>query len=432
MTNRFFDVEDYPREIPRRVYASYDQHADGRILFEAIDAAWFDEFMGDGGNAERWLETASGAPLSVLDTPSDIYQRANLAPPSSDDEDDDGPTEWVQIDIDAGGDDVILYAGLFAEGIRVGFSKVSAVPARVSASLSAAFDLAPHVAPEQKIRFALAGLSAAIEWVAVYDVGQGSANGLCDAAAMPLAYFDLGGGVLANTSSFPSTLTNICLTHKPPIILSHWDWDHWSSGLRFSQATSMTWLAPNQKLGAVHSALATLIVKNGQLLIWPAGLTGLTIGQVTLEKCTGVKGRNNTGLATLVDGPPGEKPILLTGDARYSVIPSGLADCHAVVVPHHGADMRNKATPTCVGHVASRAAYSYGAGNTFAHPRSTTYDNHHANMWPHRHKNPATPIDRHTPDLRPAAGHIGLSWSATAPLPKLACPGFCSLALAQR
>ena len=78
----------------------------------------------------------------------------------------------------------------------------------------------------------------------------------------------------------------------------------------------MTWIVPNQKLGAVHATMAAGIVSQGRLVVWPQGLARVHVAQATIEKCTGTSGRNHTGLAMLIDGPNGEKPILLTGDPR--------------------------------------------------------------------------------------------------------------------
>lgn len=60
-----------------------------------------------------------------------------------------------------------------------------------------------------------------IDWAIAYDVGQGSSIGLCNGGGLVEAYFDLGGGVLANAATFPSSLAGFCFTQKPPIILSH-------------------------------------------------------------------------------------------------------------------------------------------------------------------------------------------------------------------
>lgn len=430
--NRFFSLEEYRREVPRRVYALLSQQEGEILLMEAVDADWFDRDIDPDSGPEEWRRQAPTAPISILELkaiptgiepPPQTFEREG-------DEPDPGP--WVELGLDANGGDGLIYLGLFAEPVPVGLTPARPLALARSATLDRILDLNPYVASERDIEFSLALLHRGIDWIGVYDVGQGSANGLCDAQGAPIAYFDLGGGVLANKATFPSSFSNICTTFDPPVILSHWDWDHWSSGSRFASATSLTWLAPNQKIGVVHSAFATSVAASGKLLIWPASLASKTIGQVTIEKCLGSSGRNNTGLALLVAGPQGQDHILLTGDARYTAIPSGLLDAHGVIVPHHGADMHSHSTPQSVGHAASRAAYSYGHGNSFSHPRSVTYSDHHAGAWQHRHILATGAIDRHTPDLRPALGHIALGWSSTNPIPLQPCGGRCSLQLTQR
>lgn len=432
--NRFFDPEGTRAEVPRRIYALFDQQEEGRILLEAVEADWFEKATGLDVDFHGWVERSAEAPVSVVEVREKTYRGWYPDPfrEAGEGHDDEGPEEWVEIGLDPAGEDALIYLSLFAAAVPIGISFMRAAPASVGRALDKAFDLTPFTASRGDIRDALGSLRRRVEWIGVYDVGQGSANGLCDDWA-PLAYFDLGGGVLANKNSFPTALTNICLSRKPPVILSHWDWDHWSSGARFARAAALDWIVPNPRLGAVHGTMAASIATRGRLLVWPAHLGGLKIGQVTIEKCTGTSGRNSTGLALLVDGPDGGEPILLSGDARYSAIPSGLVQCHSVVVPHHGADMRSKATPVCAGHPASRAADSYGPSNSFNHPRHSTHRNHHANGWAHRCLQHGGAIDRHTPDVRPALGHIALGWVDTAPTPNLGCGGTgCSLQLLQR
>jgi hypothetical protein len=434
MHNRFFDPEGTRAEVPRRVYALFDQREDERILLEAVDADWFEDATGFNVDFGGWVKRSADAPVSVLQVSDKVYHRWCPVPLPTliEGHEDEVPDEWIEIGLDPAGEDALIYLGLFAAAIPVGISFMQAVPAKIGKALGKAFDLTPFTASQKEISNALNSLTASLDWVGVYDVGQGSANGLCDEYA-PLAYFDLGGGVLANKNSFPSSFSGICLSRRPPVILSHWDWDHWSSGARFPGALALSWIVPNQKLGAVHGTMAASIAARGRLLVWPTGLGYLSIGQVTIEKCVGTSGRNSTGLAVLVDGPhPGEH-ILLSGDARYSAIPSGLAQCLSVVVPHHGGDMKSKATPVCSRHAASRAAYSYGPSNSFNHPRQSTHQDHHANGWAHRCLQHGGTIDRHTPDLRPSLGHIALGWVASARTPLLGCRGArCSLQLVQR
>jgi hypothetical protein len=435
--NRFFHPEGLDAETPRRLYALFDQREGETLLLEAVDADWFEDSIGPGADFTVWRDRSRDARLSVLEIAERSFRRWNPVqlPHGKDELEDEGPREWIEVTLGAGPEEGLLYLSLFGVARPIGIEDMRAAPANVAAGLDEAFDLEPHVVDEDEIREALDGLKTQIDWVGVYDVGQGAATALCDNHGAPIAYFDLGGGVLANKGTFSNAFTDICTSYEPPVILSHWDWDHWSSGNRFPVATSLTWIVPNQKLGAVHGTFAAAIAANGRLLVWPGGLASLRIGQVEIEKCLGTSGRNHTGLALLVDGPAGEPPILLTGDARYTAIPSGLGNPISVVVPHHGADMRSHSTPLCLGQPAARAAYSYGPSNSFSHPRHCTYVDHDFNSWPHRALTPgSSAIDRHTAD-RPGGqlGHIALGWSSTAPTPTQGCLGKkCSLQLVQR
>jgi beta-lactamase superfamily II metal-dependent hydrolase len=431
-------VDTHRGDTPRRVFALFDHRSDNSIYLDCVGADWFDDALPEQATFEAWVERSDDAPLHVLDLPFLSSWARMLLPntrspqPVDDKVDDDvGPSAWFEIGLNPVGDNARIYHGLFGEAQPVGVDYLMNVSGKTSARLNQAFHLKPFIVSPRAIRDAIADIQAPIEWVGVYDVGQGSANALCDSNAFPLVYFDVGGGALAHSSTFSSHFQDLCYTQDPKVILSHWDWDHWSSASRFPQTQTLTWIVPNQKLGAVHATMAAAVATQGRLLVWPQGLAGIRARQMTLEKCTGTSGRNSTGLALLVDGPKGELPILLTGDARYSAIPSGFADVTSVVVAHHGADIRAQATPICSGTPAARLAYSYGDPNHFGHPRACTYDRHEANGWHHRSHHGGRAIDLHTPQLRPNLGNIALGWSQR-PIPRQPCGGsHCSLQLVQ-
>ena len=435
----FFAHGDFHRDAPRRLFATVDRRENGRIQLEAVDAFWTEANLGRNMGFADWSERAPDAPLFIIEMPDRVYGQWRPLP-SGEDKSESKPQRtgpgrrWLEVEVaQSGAGNALLYSNLFAEGRSLPVAVIRPAPIVVARELDLMFRLDDFVADEEDIRAALKGLQQTIHWIAVYDVGQGSANGLCSRDGAPVAYFDLGGGVLDNAGTFPPALTNICTTYQPPVILSHWDWDHWSSAQRFQQALRMSWIVPNQELGVVHGAFAADVVANGRLLVWPDGLAGMHVGKVTVEKCTGA-GRNHSGLALLVDGPNAEPPILLPGDARYSAIPSGFAEFTSVVVPHHGADMRLKATPVCPRLAASRAAYSFGKGNSYSHPRDPTLRDHHANSWDHSVFQPGGGgIDRQTAQRTvKGLGHIGLDWSGATALPQLPCGGQWSLALQHR
>lgn len=418
-------------EKPNRLYALLDQVADDRLLFDAVSADFFDQ----RGNADRgiraWLRDADRAPIYVLelkDFEAESFARDFFGRrPRWRALDETTAPAWFEFDMRGDAHTATLYPNLYDAGRHIQVASARDLSQSEVSRLEAAFSLDDYEATPGALKAALANLSKTVAWIGVYDVGQGGANGLCDAGESPLAYFDLGGGVLANTTTFPSSsLKEVCYVHAPPVILSHWDWDHWSSGNTFPAAQNLKWVVPNQSLGAVHTTFASGLASAGNLLVWPSGLPFVQVGAVTVWKCQHA-GRNHSGLAIEVQGPQGEDPILLTGDARYSAVPGALARTYtSLVVPHHGANMRNHSVPgrkvarSALG--AARTAYSYGHGNTFSHPQSITEADHHKNGWPHASQGGAPNCDRQTANRGPVGlGHIGLTWTAGAVLPGHAC-----------
>lgn len=400
----FLSHGDFYREVPRRGYGRIDQVEDDRILIEVIDADWFDAEDLPSDRFGEWAEASVRAPISVIEVKADIRRdahgeiieiRAEIEGAFQDLRLDPNDP-WLALVLDENGDDAIYYANLFAEGRPIAVRDIDELAAELRARLNAVFSIEEFVASEDEVRHALAplGVPGLLDYVVVYDVGQGSANGLCDGDGAPHAYADIGGGVLGNKSTFDNRLNAMCFTYNPPIILSHWDWDHWSSGMRFPQAQQMDWIVPLQGLGAVHSAFAAMLAQNGRLKVWSPGLPSLSVGQVTIRACQG-NGRNHSGLAVEVAGPRGEPPMLLSGDARYNVVPGALTTkWHCVIVPHHGADMRNAQVPGSTHSTSSRAAYSCGPANSFQHPRTVTQANHHANGWPHSSQGATPGVER--------------------------------------
>lgn len=408
-------------EPPSRLYARIDQSEGSWLAFDTIAADHFDglpEDIDGIGGADGWVAYSEKAPVFVL--------WVNLGKPlfgslveALDDED-----IWFEILLDAGGSAAILYFNLFREGVPVGINSILRLDAQHAQRLSRAFSLKGLERSQSKLQTVLNQGASRVEWVGVYDVGQGNANAACDATATPLLYFDLGGGVTQHRKTFPGTLTDFCYRLKPPVVLSHWDWDHWSSGARFPGAKSLDWIVPLQKLGGVHATFAAGLHHAKHLFVWPGSLLQLAAGQVTVRKCAGQgTGRNHTGLAVEVKGPAGQAPILLTGDARYSAIPSAMTSKFtSLVVPHHGADMRSHAVPKGSRRAGARTAYSFGPNNSHKHPRAVTQQDHDRNHWPQSSQRASRPIDRSTASSAGAhLGNIGLSWSSGARLPGHNC-----------
>jgi hypothetical protein len=334
-----------------------------------------------------------------------------------------------------------IYPNLYLAGIPASLVEAGPVDPETSARLKRAVSTA-HIldATEQEVDNALTGVAgASIDWAVTYDVGQGDSIGLCEPKGSVKAYFDLGGGVNGNAKTFPTALTHFCFTQQPPIILSHWDFDHWSSANRDTRSHGMTWIAPRQAVGPTHLALMTNITSAGKLLLvptggaptWPKGFIAKWRGQLYLELCTG-KGRNHSGLALTLSekASGGGEQMLFPGDARYTHIPSfpnpPTSQYLSVVAPHHGGDMRSRTAPVCPSHAASRLIYSYGLGNTFSHPRNITRTDHDTNGW----RDPLFTSAAFAYEVRETAsrgktlfGHVLLGWKTCAAIPALTCSG---------
>lgn len=250
----------------------------------------------------------------------------------------------------------------------------------------------------------------------VYDVGQGNCNAIVNAMAQPLVYYDFGGGVLSHTKTYPTGLSKFCFTKCPSIVLSHWDWDHWSSAKRTQRASSdpiaiaAKWIVPRQKLGPVHRGFAAQL---NNLLIWPRSLPQVSTPNVAVQSCLGPKGtRNHSGLS-MVFKPSWARGngVLFTGDCDYRYISAATShgggfDC--VVIPHHGAKLSKKTTipPPQVSSSYLRLCVSCGKSNDYGHPDGITITDHVSSGW--TRGNHLFTYDRQPTKLG-HAGHIWLS-----------------------
>lgn len=239
--------------------------------------------------------------------------------------------------------------------------------------------------------------------VAIYDVGQGSWHALLHSRTrQPLAYVDVGGGVLYNRRTFPKDF------ERPPdvplVVLSHWDWDHWSSAARYRSLLRSTWLTPQVSGKPIQRRFAMDIVRNGDLFVLPPGWNGtMQLGCLHLEGCTG-KTENDRGLAaTVYSRTVNGRACLLPGDAAYRYIPSvsspAAAAFDALCMSHHGGLLHSNHCPAP--KLKAVAANSSGPGNTYKHPLLKTLTTHKGNGWP-------LPIQTGMAGSRPC--HVYLPW----------------------
>ena len=227
------------------------------------------------------------------------------------------------------------------------------------------------------------GHHANAEFVAVYNVGQGNANAICDFNGIPMFYFDLGGGCYRNARTYSRSL-NYCFSYKPPILLSHWDTDHFQSAKMNKAYLAENWIVPNQKIGPVHFKFFLSIT--GTKLIWPHALTQIGFQWGIIERCRGqLKEKNHSGLAFTAELSPSFnyiRKVLLPADAAYIHIPSTNNNSYdGIVITHHGAefDIGNVPVPYCRDFGAN--VLSYGKNNSYDHPRRMAVRSHIMSGW---------------------------------------------------
>ncbi|MGY3690567.1 hypothetical protein ACVIGA_000647 [Bradyrhizobium sp. USDA 3240] len=352
-------------------------------------------------------------------------------------------SRWVRIILADGGPPANLYDNLFGAPIPVGVGSIRP-PTKEQTRFLDALDPLDKLsdASEEQIETALTSASRVKE-IAVYDVGQGAANGLISAHEV-VCYFDFGGGVAGHTPTFPTGLRRFCQCNRPPIILSHWDHDHWSSQGRDKRVHAQTWIVPRQasngKRAPHHLALISAILKRGAILVWPSTLYTKRIGQLEISLCTG-SSKNASGLSLTVYPPStaSAKPILMPADAGYNdlraYLGSGAYD--AVVCPHHGGRSNSPSVPTPPSSGSyQRLIYSYGTPNSYGHPLPATFTKHDSAKWIDRRVTPppASFIVRNTADrtVPPNLGHVGFDWTTSTSLTALACAAGSDLNVQQK
>lgn len=345
---------------------------------------------------------------------------------------------WVRIALAGGGTPAALFDNLFGPAIDVSVASISPAAFEAGQFLNSLDPLDPVTgvqdATVQQIENALLP-SSAFEEIAVYDVGQGSAIGLISNQEV-VCYFDFGGGAAPNTFTFPAALASFCQCNSPPIILSHWDHDHWSSEGRDTRVHTQTWIVPRQvskntKRAPHHSALIKAIqAAGGSILVWPSTLGTKRLGQLEISLCSGTS-KNTSGLSVEVHPPSGVSalPVLMPADAGYddlrAVPKNGQHD--AIVCPHHGGRSNSPNIPKPPTGPYQRLIYSYGPSNTYHHPLFNTYDPHHQADWFDNRPGVASPtlpphIVRNTENRTPSGlGHVGFDWTTSTSVSTLAC-----------
>lgn len=218
-----------------------------------------------------------------------------------------------------------------------------------------------------------------IKGIDVVNVGQGNMNILVNDLDAPVCYFDLGAGFGPNHHTRPHTIPTD-LAPGVPVVLSHWDIDHWILGNEIPTAMNRMWFAPLQNCGPttckfldkLHST-GNLVLLEGEPARW------LNLGRVDLAFADGPT-KNDSGLLLRVPLRSGKK-LLCPGDASIWAIPDiGSTSWGGLVVPHHGS-RHSVGTPPKPWRPGCIAAISYGQENTYRHPAPEVFDSYAKNGW---------------------------------------------------
>lgn len=430
---RFFDPKAGLRDgdYPNRVYALVDSVEEideetATIVFDCVEADWIDEMSPDAPPfADRVPGTDAGEyPLPDREISIVTIERSDLGISVA-------QSDWIELalgDVDEDGE-VGQSFNLFADPIPRRLNKAEPVTGdtltklnHVAGWATVGADTEADIAAELNRRSADA--------LAIYDVGQGAATAFLSGGA-PILYFDIGGSAIGNQRSFPAHLTQFCFSFNPPIVLSHWDWDHWSSAMRDPRALTQSWVLPDQRsigaLGTTHATfLAQLKTQARKIMWWPPSLQSVRVSRLdaTVHRANGnPKSRNETCLAVLRDRAGGRlaRSVFLPGDAPFGAFghTSILANpIDHVMVPHHGGRAPPTPVPAAQTKTRSHTIYSYGAGNIFMHPLPGTVKS----LRPGWKRNAHTALRDDT-----GFGHVGIDLTGAGKLTTLPCGGNCHL-----
>jgi beta-lactamase superfamily II metal-dependent hydrolase len=234
-------------------------------------------------------------------------------------------------------------------------------------SLVAACAAFPRRTPRKAIFAILKTVSQATS-VVVRDVGQANFISLCDRDGRSILHYDVGFPIAFNGHTSPISL-DVDINERPPIILSHWDWDHLHAAFRLPHLLDCRWIVPDQRLGPGAARLARILAAKGNLLVWSTSARR-RFGFGEVSQGEGPPGDlNDTGLTALIALGRGRR-VLVTGDADYSY----LRHAHArrvdhLVATHHGARFETSvALMPAPRNANSKLFISYGTRNVYRHP----------------------------------------------------------------
>jgi hypothetical protein len=430
-----FPVPDELPIMPKRLYARVDDLVESgktgmhRYRFGGVNADWFDTA------SVGVVGTRGPTRITALETMPVFFLELETISPLDDLKFDwQGMSfdidEWLQIVLTPG-DNSLIFRNLYVGGQPISISFVSRPPSTTTAALDEAHDLDEWVTGDDDVTTFLNGLpSPVIDRFAVYDVGQGGANGLSGTADKPLIYFDFGGGTATHTTTRPHSAPVFCLCADPLMLLSHWDADHWSSAPLVAASLSRDWIAPYQWITSPHIVFVGTIVSAGGTLRVSKAAPGtvFSFGNARLHRANGTaKSRNDSGFFLVVHPSTSGEPFFFPADADYAHTVGMPSTAAGIVATHHGGNWKSTTAPSSAGGGgATRAAYSFGIfsavkSNSYGHPTTRSVTDHTAAGF----STLDTPLRNGTGRSGNNTGHVYLDWAGaavpTAPCGLAAC-----------
>lgn len=359
-----------------------DDNDDGWVTFDSVAESFFDTVQNSGTVHPKQFNSKDGLLL--------LRARIDELPGGQNWVDLVAGT-WVQITVHAEiGDlpqaEVVLFGPVDGEPPVVGLEIVGEAPATATRVLDHFSMLsrereAPHRFISGILDLALSDENLNNIAVAAYDVGQGNCNAIVNSYEHAKIFFDLGWAPNFHAKSRPKWMPDFFSCDdelSAPVVLSHWDMDHWCYAIEGSQfnPSSLTtthkfkaralqrfWIAraplkKKHKIGpltlAFYFELKRTCIFPGQsaILLWPRHMSVIRFSAGWLEACrpsTPVHDdRNNNGIAMFVTPSIPRAAILLTGDAHFESIPGvqRKVPLAGLVAPHHGSYVSPGHVPT--------------------------------------------------------------------------------------
>lgn len=297
--------------------------------------------------------------------------------------------------------EVKSYGGLFSEPVSAFLKEIRPAAPEDKSKLDTVFSMKNWpCSGSSQVKNELKNVEAS--FLTCYDVGQGLSTSLLAECLRTTLHYDIGTGVYRNAHTRIPNLI-LCNSGNSPIILSHWDTDHWA-GARYCAPPSnpdvflkRTWIAPKDlSIGPTHIVFAEEIIRSGgNILLWDPSVRSTINIKLADRRCLSLikgrgKGRNESGIALMVKNSINDDKWLLTGDVEYeNLFKTNPPRFVAMTVPHHGARLKNNSiVPSPSPQSYRRLIYSFGHGNSYKHPTDQCIDSHISFGWNHGSWNP--------------------------------------------